>query len=78
MTVSIWARLDDKEPEVIDRVSSPSQAQVRLHEWRVALSALGGTYNQKPKWMVWAGAKKDEPAWQLAVDTRRWMIVKGV
>ncbi len=78
MTVSIWARLEDKAPGVIDTVSNPSQAAVRLHEWRVGLSALGGKYNQKPKWMVWAGTKKDEPIWQLAVDTRRWMIVNGV
>ena len=48
MTISIWGKYLNKKPEVIDRASSPANAEYLVGEYRMAYGR---------DWVIWAGRR---------------------
>lgn len=60
MTISIWYRSQGRAPEVVDRASTPGEANYLAHEYALAFGTMPGQHRHG-KDKVWAGRKDQEP-----------------
>ena len=52
MTISIWGRYQNRQPEKIDQANNRKEAFYLAGEYRMAFG---------PSWTIWPGRKSDEP-----------------